>query len=250
MIKVQNLTLTHPKTQVTAFQDINLQIKKGSTTVLIGPSGCGKTSLLYVLAELKQASLGNVTYNLNRPKEKLAMILQDYGLFPWKTVESNITLGMKLRGLKSFEVSSRIEDILERLQLNPYRQHYPTQLSGGQQQRVALARALVLQPQILLMDEPFSSLDALTREKAQELFLELKLAHKEMTVILVTHSIDEAVYLGDRVLVMSSSPGHIVADIYNPHQGLDNYLYKLRQSDEFLQMTNRLRACLRKTEIK
>ncbi|MCK4257760.1 MAG: ABC transporter ATP-binding protein [Halanaerobiales bacterium] len=245
MISIENLTLYYPKTQITAFTDINLEIKKGSTTVLIGPSGCGKTSLLYVLAGLKRASHGRVKYELDKPRDNLAIILQEYGLFPWKTVEENISLGMHLRRLRSSVISKRLENILERLSLNPYRHHYPAQLSGGQKQRVALARSLVLKPEILLMDEPFSSLDALTRENAQELFLELKNSHDDMTVVLITHSIEEAVYLGDRLLVMSPCPGQIIADVSNPGWGSSDF----RKNESFLQLSNHLRGLLKKGNL-
>lgn len=240
MIRMENLVLRYETTETTAFSGINLTIERGSTTVLIGPSGCGKTSLLYVLAGLKQASEGQVVYGINQPIQELAIILQDYGLFPWKTVEENIALGLVLRQKSQAVIQERVERYLERLRLTSYRRHYPGQLSGGQKQRVALARSLTLEPKILLMDEPFSSLDALTRENAQELFLELKAVQPEMTVILVTHSIEEAAYLGDRILVMSPRPGRIVADFPNPHWGAKDF----RRSGEFLMLTNELREWL------
>lgn len=240
MIRMENLVLLYENTHTTAFTDLNLTIERGSTTVLIGPSGCGKTSLLYVLAGLKRASEGWVEYGIDQPTQELAIILQDYGLFPWKTVEENIALGLVIRKKGDRIVRERVEQYLERLKLTPYRRHYPGQLSGGQKQRVALARSLALEPKILLMDEPFSSLDALTREGAQKLFLELKALQPDMTVILVTHSIEEAAYLGDRILVMSPRPGRIVADFANPRWGSEDY----RRSEEFLGLTNELRAWL------
>jgi NitT/TauT family transport system ATP-binding protein len=241
---MENLVLRYENTQITAFTELNLTIGRGSTTVLIGPSGCGKTSLLYVLAGLKRASEGRVEYGIGQPAQELAIILQDYGLFPWKTVEENIALGLVLRKKSGLVVRERVESYLERLKLTPYRRHYPGQLSGGQKQRVALARSLALEPKILLMDEPFSSLDALTREHAQELFLELKDAQPEMTVILVTHSIEEAAYLGDRILVMSPRPGRIIADFANPRWGSADD----RRGEEFLALTNELRAWLKKSQ--
>ncbi len=246
MIRIENLVLEYNNNHqpVTAFTNINLHLIRGSTTVLIGPSGCGKTSLLYALAGLKQVSSGEISYGIDEPTNQLAIILQDYGLFPWKTVAENIALGMQLKGFAKREIEARVEHYLDNLQISPYRDHYPGQLSGGQKQRVALARSLAVEPQILLMDEPFSSLDALSREKAQELFLEMKLAQPEMTVILVTHSIEEAVYLGDRILVMSPGPGRIIADIVNPHWGLKDY----RQTEVFFNMTNRLRDELKRGE--
>lgn len=244
MIRIENLALTYQNTHtpLTAFTSIDLVIERGSTAVLIGPSGCGKTSLLYVLAGLKTANQGRVTYGIAEPKQETAIILQDFGLFPWKTVEENVLLGMRLRQYTPEAMAERLERYLERLKLTAFRKQYPGQLSGGQKQRVALARSLVLEPKILLMDEPFSSLDALTREKAQELFLEMKMSQPEMTVVLVTHNIEEAVYLGDRVLVMTPGPGRIVADIANPEWGSKDY----RRSEDFLQMTNHLRDILGK----
>lgn len=242
MIRVENLALTYQNTHtpVTAFTGIDLAIERGSTAVLIGPSGCGKTSLLYVLAGLKTASQGQVIYGVPDPGQETAIILQDFGLFPWKTVEENVMLGMRLRKYSPEVMAERLERYLERLKLAPLKKQYPGQLSGGQKQRVALARSMVLEPKILFMDEPFSSLDALTREKAQELFLEMKMSQPDMTVVLVTHNIEEAVYLGDRVLVMTPGPGQIVADVANPEWGSKDY----RRSEDFLQMTNHLRDML------
>lgn len=245
MIRMEDLVLRYENTQITAFTGLNLTVARGSTAVLIGPSGCGKTSLLYVIAGLKQASEGRLRYGIEQPGQEAAIILQDYGLFPWKTVEENVALGLILRKKESPLVAERVERYLERLHLTPYRRHFPGQLSGGQKQRVALARSLALEPKILLMDEPFSSLDALTRERVQELFLELKAAQPEMTVILVTHNIEEAAYLGDRILVMSPQPGRIIADFANPHWGSEDY----RRSEEFLALTNELRLLLRNGEI-
>lgn len=247
MIWTEKLELKYcpQDTEIIAFTEISLHIQRGSTTVLIGPSGCGKTSFLYTLAGLKKQSNGRIAYGIKHPIDHLAIILQDYGLFPWKTVEENIALGMKLRGLAKEKIIERVEYYLKSLNLLAYRHHYPSQLSGGQKQRVALARSFAVRPQILLMDEPFSSLDALSREKAQELFLSMKQVEEEMTVILVTHSIEEAVYLGDRVLVMSPRPGRIIADIENPHWGLKDY----RQSEEFFKLTNFLRNELKRGRI-
>lgn len=247
MIRTEQLELKYRNldTEIIAFTEITLEMKRGSTTVLIGPSGCGKTSFLYTLAGLKTATTGRIAYGIKRPLDHLAIILQDYGLFPWKTVEENLALGMCLRGWAKKQIKEQVEYFLKNLQLTTHRKQYPHQLSGGQKQRVALARSFAVKPQILLMDEPFSSLDALSRERAQELFLQMKQEQLATTVLLVTHSIEEAIYLGDRVLVMSPRPGRIIADIANPHWGSKDF----RQSEEFFQLTNFLRSELKRGRI-
>lgn len=242
MINIKNLTLTYKNhnSSVTAFSNINLEIHRGSTTMLIGPSGCGKTSLLYVLAKLIQPTFGQIKYTLQNPKHELAIMLQEYGLFPWKTVSENIAIGLSFRKIKKEIIAKKVREYLQRLQIIHLKDQYPNRLSGGEKQRVALARSLIMQPKILLMDEPFSSLDALSREATQELFRELKTVEPDMTVIMVTHSIEEAVYLGDRILVMSAGPGKIIADLKNSFAGLNDF----RKNNEFYRLANKLRELL------
>jgi len=225
-----------------ALRDVTLALPLGSIGVLIGPSGCGKSTLLSVLANLNQNYQGTVLINGQTPEEsdETALILQEYGLLPWKTVGDNVKLGLQIRGLAKHEAVLRTEQILQRLGLFDLRKRYPVQLSGGQRQRVAIARSLVLEPELLLMDEPFSSLDALTREEMQDFLLELW-QETSLTILLITHNIEEAVFLGHKIFVMSECPGTIIKEYTNPLAGD----YTARGKLEFLELANSLRLSLR-----
>jgi len=232
----------HHNSIITALQDVTFSLPLGTIGVIIGPSGCGKSTLLSVLAGLNPAYQGEVLLNGKTPQEdrQTALILQEYGLLPWKTVWDNVRLGLQLKGIAKKETEARAEAILERIGLLHLRKRFPTQLSGGQRQRVAIARSLILEPQLLLMDEPFSSLDALTREDMQDLLLRLW-QESNLTIVLITHNIEEAVFLGQRIIVMSQCPGTIIQQWDNPLAGD----YSARGKMEFLQMANTLRSSLR-----
>ena len=210
---------------LTALQNINLSVSYGQSCAVIGPSGCGKSTLLYVLAGLCSPT-GGVAYIDGKPavpkRRNTALILQDYGLLPWQTAWQNTVLGLKIRGVSPSEQKSVAAEVLHDLGLWQYRSHYPAQLSGGQRQRVAIARALTLSPDLLLMDEPFSSLDALTRESLQETLLGIWRRDK-VTSVLVTHNIEEAVYLGQKILIFSPRPGRILHCLDNPQIGDPDY---------------------------
>ena len=224
------------------LKDFSLSLPFGSIGVLIGPSGCGKSTLLSVLAGLNRNYQGTVLINGKSPQEctATALILQEYGLLPWKTVGDNIRLGLQIRGCSKPETVEKTEKILTRLSLFDLSKRYPVQLSGGQRQRVAIARSLVLEPELLLMDEPFSSLDALTREKMQNFLLQLW-QETNLTILLITHNIEEAVFLGQKIFVMSACPGAIIKEYTNPLAGD----YTARGKMEFLELANSLRAGLR-----
>ena len=225
-----------------ALRDCSLSLPFGSIGVLIGPSGCGKSTLLNVLAGLNRNYRGTVLINGKSPQESTAtaLILQEYGLLPWKTVGDNIRLGLQIRGCSKPETIKKTEKILTRLGLFNLNKRYPVQLSGGQRQRVAIARSLVLEPELLLMDEPFSSLDALTREEMQDFLLHLW-QETNLTILLITHNIEEAVFLGQKIFVMSACPGTIIKEYTNPLAGD----YSARGKMEFLELANSLRAGLR-----
>jgi len=172
-----------------------------------------------------------------------ALILQEYGLLPWKTVWDNVRLGLQMKRIPKEEMALKTEEMLGKLGLLSLRKRFPAQLSGGQRQRVAIARSLVLQPELLLMDEPFSSLDALTREEMQELLLQIW-QEKNLTILLITHNIEEAVFLGQKIFVMSQCPGTIIKQLQNPLAGD----YNARGKTEFLEVTNALRLSLRGEE--
>ncbi len=191
---------------------LNCRFEKGRIHAVIGPSGCGKTTLLYLAAGLLSPSGGVITVDGEVPRpgrERTAVILQNYGLFPWKSVSANLSLGLKIRGASAAEVRNKIRTVLQELGLSGMERKFPSQLSGGEQQRLAIGRALVLDPDLLLLDEPFSSLDAMTRERLQDRLWSLKkdsagAVHPGMTIVIVTHSIEEAVYLSDRIHIMNS----------------------------------------------
>lgn len=198
---------------------ITFDVRPGEVTAVIGPSGCGKSTLLAVLAGLKAPERGTVLLDGSPPSAgdgRIGLILQSYGLFPWMTAARNVRIAIELRrpplgALTAVAVNAAAQRALEQVGLAALADRYPRELSGGQQQRVAIARTLAREPELLLMDEPFSSLDALSREELQDLALSLLQSRRTATV-LVTHSIEEAVYMSGTVLLMSRGPGsHIVA---------------------------------------
>ncbi|HHW28123.1 MAG TPA: ABC transporter ATP-binding protein [Syntrophomonadaceae bacterium] len=244
MLTLNNVSLayTNGKASVNALVDIDFQIEEGKSYAIIGPSGCGKTSLIFLMMGLLHPTTGEILLYgkpLLKPHRDTALILQEYGLLPWKTVWENAALGLKLRKVAEEEINRILERVFEELELTECIDRYPTQLSGGQKQRVALARALSLRPKLLLMDEPLSALDALTRENLQEVILKL-IKRYQMTSVLVTHSIEEAVYLGQKIVILSSQPGRICAQIDNPEQGTDGY----RKKTSFYEKCSEVRSLL------
>lgn len=225
-----------------ALKDVTLSVPQGQIGAIIGPSGCGKSTLLSVVAGLNKKYEGKVLLKGAPPKEnnEVALILQEYGLLPWKTVWDNVKLGLQIKGISSKEAADRTEKILKQMGLYDMRKRFPIQLSGGQRQRVAIARSLVLDPELLLMDEPFSSLDALTREEMQDLVLNVW-QETGLTILIITHNIEEAVFLGHKIFVMSNCPGTIIQEIENPLAGD----YTARGKMEFLEVCSSLRSSLR-----
>ncbi len=238
MISVNNVSKVYEDGTI-ALKNVSFEVEKGESCSIIGPSGCGKSTLLLIIAGLLKPTEGYVEVNgkvVRKPMRDVALILQDYGLFPWKTVYDNIALGLRIRKVDR-KVERRIVcDLIERLGLKGFEKHYPKQLSGGMKQKVAIARALAIQPRILLMDEPFSSLDALTREDLQNFLLRLW-NERRMTIILVTHSIEEAVFLGRKIIVLTPRPGTVKAVIENPSAGDENY----RFTEEFFEKCREVR---------
>jgi ABC-type nitrate/sulfonate/bicarbonate transport system ATPase subunit len=224
------------------LESISMSVRSGSTGCIIGPSGCGKTTLLMMAAGLRAPKSGSVHLDdvLVRPGDRrIGLILQQYGLFPWLTAQENVALGLRLRGTPRAEMLARTDRELERVGLLDLADRFPFQLSGGQQQRVAIARCMALSPRLLLMDEPFSALDALTREALQELLLD-SLAERDVTALMVTHSIEEAVFLGSRIWVLSGKPGRIRACFENRGQGVVGF----RQMPEYHRMCTTLRSAM------
>jgi len=242
MIHIYDLTFSYPHS-APIFQNFNWQVQRGETWAILGSSGCGKTTLLYLLAGLRFPSKGIIEIDgepLTRPRPRSGLILQDYGLLPWATVRENAGLGLRVRDFygedgkhtpKNFQPENNVEHWLDRLGLNEVADKYPAQISGGQRQRAAIARTLALSPDLLLMDEPFSSLDAITREDLQNLTLSLCEEHK-LTFVIVTHAIEEAVSLGRKILLLDSSP----RVFENPQAGQANH----RNSQEYNELCNLL----------
>jgi NitT/TauT family transport system ATP-binding protein len=200
---------------VAAVHDINLDVGPGEFVAVLGPSGCGKSTLLGAMAGFTPLSAGEISMDnqsVRRPSAERGVVFQQHSLFPWKTVLGNIEFGLRMRGLPKPERQQRARRILQRVGLADFEGHYPEQLSGGMQQRVNLARVLVNRPPLLLMDEPFSALDAQTRLLMQQMLLDLWQEFR-MTVVFITHDIDEAIFLSDRLVILTERPGGIKAEI-------------------------------------
>ncbi len=201
-----------------ALGGVDLQIGRGSFVSIVGPSGCGKSTLLQIMAGLVPATEGEVSLQGRRvfePPPEIIYVFQQYtrSLYPWKTVEDNVAYGLENRGgLSREQVAARTREYIGLVKLDGFERHYPWQLSGGMQQRVAIARALACRPDVLLMDEPFSSVDALTRVGLQELVMRIW-RELGLTVIFVTHDTDEAIYLSARVVALSKPPAVVAVDI-------------------------------------
>jgi len=210
-IAVEGVSKSFQRGATLALDACSLQVATNEFLCVIGPSGCGKTTLLRIIDGLLRPDKGRVFIDgkkVNCPRPDVAMVFQHFGLLPWKTVSDNVAYGLRAQGRPETEVKERVREHIELVGLEGFERSYPYQLSGGMQQRVGLARALAVNPTVLLMDEPFGALDAQTRELMQEELLRLwRLQPK--TVVFVTHSIDEAIILGDRIVLMTSRPGRI-----------------------------------------
>jgi ABC-type nitrate/sulfonate/bicarbonate transport system ATPase subunit len=219
MIQINNLTFQYSG-QPPIFENFNWQVLTGESWAVLGPSGCGKSTLLYLLAGLRYPSTGEIVVGgqtLVKPRPQTGLILQDYGLLPWATVRENASLGLRIRrfyGPDGLHAPSdvTVQDVqrpvaywLERLGLAEVAEKFPGQISGGQRQRTAIARTLVLGPDLLLMDEPFASLDAPTRQSLGDLVRSLRQEH-HLTMVIVTHAIEEAAVLGEKILVLRQPP--------------------------------------------
>ncbi|NVM74936.1 NitT/TauT family transport system ATP-binding protein [Duganella sp. SG902] len=201
--------------EVVALKDINLEIPQGQFVCLLGPSGCGKSTLLNAVAGFAPPSSGSITVEgraVTTPGPERGMVFQEYALFPWMTVEDNVAFGLQIKGQPRARIQATVDKLLNMLSLQDFRSRYPKDLSGGMRQRVAIARVLALDSPIMLMDEPFGALDALTRRNLQDELLRIWSELKK-TIIFVTHSIEEAIYLADRIVVMTYRPGTVKRDM-------------------------------------
>jgi NitT/TauT family transport system ATP-binding protein len=219
MLSVERISKVfgEPETGYPALKDISIDIAEGEFVCLLGPSGCGKTTLLNILAGFDAASHGRAALNgktISGPNSERMMFFQDAGsaLFPWQTVEQNVRCGLKLQKIRGAEQDRRIEYYLTMVGLAEHRHKYPSQLSGGMRQRLQIARALAIEPQILLMDEPFGALDALTRRRMHSFLLDIWQRTKK-TVVFVTHDISESILMADRIVVMTVGPNSRIKEV-------------------------------------
>jgi NitT/TauT family transport system ATP-binding protein len=225
--------MKYPNAERPALDDFNLELGAGEFVSLLGASGCGKTTALRIVGGLLQQVDGEVYVDgtlSTGPSRNKAMVFQHFNLLPWRTALNNVAYGLELQGVKKQERLSIAREYLQLVGLTAHADKYPSQMSGGQNQRLGLARALAIQPKLMLMDEPFGALDALTRESLQ-IMLQKICDQTKIAVLFVTHSIDEAIFLSDRVLVMTT-PGHVIkeAAVNLPKPRAD---YNWRDTDEY-----------------
>ncbi|MGP9789597.1 ABC transporter ATP-binding protein [Roseinatronobacter sp. NSM] len=249
VISARDLSLTFQTGDgpVHALKDVTLDIAKGEFVSFIGPSGCGKTTFLRVIADLEHPTSGSITVNGMSPDaarraRAYGYVFQAAGLYPWRTIAGNIKLPLEIMGYSATEQNSRVQKVLDLVELSGFARKFPWQLSGGMQQRASIARALAFDADILLMDEPFGALDEIVRDRLNEQLLELW-ARTRKTIGFVTHSIPEAVYLSTKIVVMSPRPGRITDIIDSPlprERPLD-----IRDSPEFIAIAHRVRDGLR-----
>ena len=241
MIEIKNLSVSYDKEQGNAIERVSLSVPPGTVCAVIGPSGCGKSTLLKAVAGIERPASGTVLFRgepVSPKRQRIGFMPQSYGLLPWRTARENILLGIRIcSSRKSMaDPDAAADALMAELGIEKLGDRYPGELSGGQQQRVALARVFLLQPDILLMDEPFSALDAISRERMQEVFLSLW-RNPRITTILVTHYVEEALYLGGRIVLMGAGPGHIAEELENPMAGDPDF----RRNPDFFSRGRELR---------
>lgn len=241
MIEIKNVSKSFPKNDqedhLSILHDISLEIQDKEFVSLLGPSGCGKSTLLRMLAGLLEPDEGEVLVDrvpVKKPESSRCMVFQDYVLFPWMSVKNNIALGLKVKKKDKDYIRTKVEWAMELVGLKAFENAYPHQLSGGMQQRVSIARALVMNPEILLMDEPFGALDSFTRMKLQDELVDI-CKRKDFTTVFVTHDCDEAVYLSDKIVVFSGTPAQVKEVI-----SVDLPRPRRRTSPEFLEIRNQV----------
>ncbi|MBI4499149.1 MAG: ATP-binding cassette domain-containing protein [Chloroflexi bacterium] len=246
MIELCDLTFAYPG-KPPIFAGLSWSIRRDERWAVLGPSGCGKTTLLYLLAGLRRPTQGAVLVQgqrLTGTRPQTGLILQDFGLLPWATAAENVALGLTLRGVKPAPRREVVAGWLERMGLSHVAGHYPAELSGGQRQRVAIARTLALDPDLLLMDEPFAALDTMTREGLQDLVLSLN-QRRAMTTVIVTHTIEEAVFLGQRILLLRRDSRRRPLVVENPWSGSLDF----RSDPAFAEKCREVRSLLAEEEM-
>ncbi|HTG02338.1 MAG TPA: ABC transporter ATP-binding protein [Nitrospirota bacterium] len=234
---------------VVALGKIDLTIHEGEFVAILGPSGCGKSTLLNILAGFSLPTSGEVVANsqpVTRPGPDRGMVFQEYALFPWMTVAENVAFGLELKKMPNDQIRTQVDKLLDKLQLLDFRDRFPKDLSGGMKQRVAIARVLALDPPIMLMDEPFGALDALTRRTMQDELLRIWTEFRK-TIVFVTHGIDESIYLADRVVIMTYRPGTIKqivrVTLDRPRDSASPSFTELQREIAGLVMEEQMRLC-------
>lgn len=250
-VDVRNVEKTYftPSGVVRALGPISFSFERGQTVGIVGPSGCGKSTMLKVLAGLEDQTRGEMkvqSRNVHGPLDDVGVVFQKDLLLDWRTVLENVLLPAELRGRVDDKIKTRARELLEELGVSGFENNQPWELSGGMRQRVSIARALLLKPSMLFLDEPFSALDALTRDKMNVIVQRLQM-HEEVTTFFITHSIAEAVFLSDRVIVMSERPGRIIDDI---EVGIPKpRTLSVREEPEFIEITRRIRIHFEKAGV-
>jgi NitT/TauT family transport system ATP-binding protein len=227
------------------LRDIRFDVTAGEFVSVIGPSGCGKTTLLRIMHGLEPATSGTVSVSgrcVDRPSPASAMVFQQFNLFPWLTIMQNVAFGLEVARFPAARCAERTDRFVRLVGLEGFGGHYPHEISGGMQQRVGLARALALDPQILLMDEPFGALDAITREQLQSEIADI-LARAPKTAVFITHNMDEAIFFSDRILVMSPRPGRVLEEV-RVELARPREANAVRASQQFAQMREHLWSLL------
>ncbi|ACK42050.1 MULTISPECIES: nitrate/sulfonate/bicarbonate ABC transporter ATP-binding protein [Dictyoglomus] len=246
LLRLEHITVsfTFPEGEITVLDDINFTVNEGDFIALLGPSGSGKSTILRVIAGLLKPNKGKVYYKGEEIKgvnPGVAMVFQNFALFPWLTVLENVELGLKAKGVPPEERKEKAIKAIDLIGLDGFENAYPKELSGGMKQRVGFARALVMEPDILLLDEPFSALDVLTAENLRNDLIELWIEKRIPTkaIILVTHSIEEAVYMADRIILLSKDPGRIIKEVR-----IDLPHWRDKKSQEFLDIVDEIYGVL------
>jgi len=252
VLEVKDVAKTFPldKSQITVLEDVTFSVDRDEFVCLVGPSGCGKSTMLRIIAGLEKADSGEILFHgqpQTSPNPKITMIFQLFGLLPWKTALENVEVPLEVLGIKKETRLETARSYLRMVGLEGFENTYPHDLSGGMKQRVGIARALALQPEVLLMDEPFSSLDELTAKTLRELVLEIwrDPSLPTNTFVMVSHNVEEAVYMADRVLVMSPRPGRVVGEVrVNLPRPRTEYL----RDPQYFQRVDEVVAILEKTK--
>jgi NitT/TauT family transport system ATP-binding protein len=250
LLKVENVSKTFYKEgkPTKVLEDVSFDLRTGSLTSIIGPSGCGKTTLLRIVDGLLRPDAGRIVFNgvpVTSPPKKMGFVFQQFGLFPWRTIRKNVEFGLELRGVPVEDRNAKAKEYIKVVGLNGFEDHFPHEVSGGMQQRAGLARALSIDPDVLLMDEPFASVDMQTREILQKQLLKIVKGEVPKTTLFVTHNIDEAVYLSDEIVLLSARPS-VVQEIIKVGLPPERWKYDPRSLPEYATIRNHIWGFLEK----